>query len=74
MTVECVIDRIEGTLSVLEWHGGTIDWPVELLPKGSREGSRVSIELAPVPDNVDAASDRLTRLRARTPQTGDIDL
>ena len=74
MTVDFIIDRIDGTFTVLEWHGGTVDWPTALLPKESLDGGRVSFEVALTPPSHDAASDRLQRLRSRTSQTGDIDI
>ena len=74
MTVNVVVDRIEGDLAVLEIAGATFDWPLAALPPGTREGSRLSVTFAPVPSDLDAAKERIDRLAAKGPKSDDIDL
>lgn len=81
MARTAVVDRLEGEVAVVEIDGGTVDVPVAELPAGVAEGTRLVLDcgtwsLAPAPAEpaVDAAAARLARLKARTPQSGDIDL
>ena len=74
MRVDAVVDRVEGDLAVLEVDGRTVDWPLALLPEGTAEGTALSFEVAIASASVDDAAARLARLRARTPQSGDVDL
>lgn len=74
MTVEVVVDRIEGELAVLEVAGATFDWPLAALPPETREGDRLSVTFAPIPADTTAAQERLDRLAAEGPDSDDIDL
>ena len=60
-----VIDRIEGDVAVLEaTDGASYTLSVGLLPEGSREGSWLRMHLELDPDGTQAASDRVSALRA----------
>lgn len=77
MTVTVVIDRIEGAFAVLEVGGRTVDWPVEALPEGAREGSRwtcVFTAAPATPTALERAEARIRRLDAAGPAGDDIDL
>lgn len=45
MTLDAVVDRIEGETAVLEIGGELVDWPVSLLPEGAEEGHRLQLKL-----------------------------
>ena len=68
------VDRIEGDLAVLIVDGTQVDWPVASLPPGAKEGSRYTVTFADAPSDLSEAEARLARLKAKTPQSGDIDL
>lgn len=75
--VSVVVDRIEGEIAVLEVGGATVDWPRAALPAGIAEGSRMSFAISGVSPDADLEAEakaRLERLRARGPQSDDIDL
>ncbi len=87
MVRTAVIDRIEGNVAVVEIDGGTLDVPLAGLPAGVAEGCRLVLDgetwaLAPADpgdsaearQQADGAEARLARLKARTPQSGDIDI
>lgn len=78
MARTAVIDRIEGDVAVVEIDGGTLDVPLAGLPAGVAEGCRLVLDgekwaLAPA-ESPQSAEALLARLKARTPQTGDIDI
>jgi hypothetical protein len=60
------VDRIEGTMAVVDVGGHRISLPVAELPPGTKEGDVLRIERAS-PDN-EEANQRLERLKATTPQ------
>lgn len=78
MTIEATVDRIEGSVAVLELSvsGDTVDWPVTALPPGVVEGQRLQIAVTTCGGAaLDEAEARLQRLRARSPDDdGEIDL
>ena len=74
MNVVVTVDRIEGDTAVLEVGGAFVDWPLEALPAGAKEGSRYTLSFTPAASEMSEAEARLARLKARTPQSGDIDL
>lgn len=75
MTVDVVIDRIEGQMAVLEVNGSTVDWPLAALPAGAAEGQRMQFAISGVEgSDLAAAEARLERLRASGPQGDDIEL
>ena len=74
MNVVVTIDRIEGATAVLEVGGTFVDWPLAALPAGAKEGSRYTLSFAAASADTSEAEARLARLKARTPQSGDIDL
>jgi hypothetical protein len=40
-----IVDRIEGSLAVVEVDGGTVDLPAAWLPAGAAEGSVLRVEV-----------------------------
>ena len=74
MNVVVTVDRIEGDCAVLIVGKDAFDWPIEALPGGAREGSRYAFEITEVAADQAEAEARLARLRAKSPQDGDIDL
>jgi hypothetical protein len=69
-----VVDRIEGSMAVVEIDGRTLDVPLTELPEGVKEGDRLAFTLLG-PADTRAAEDRLARLKAGTPQgPGDFEL
>lgn len=68
-----VVDRIEGSIAVLEIGGRTVDVPLAELPAGVKEGDRLNFQVAPADSS--AAEDRLARLKSKTKQgPGSFDL
>jgi len=43
------IDRIEGTLAIVEMDGHWIHWPLSSLPPGTREGAQLEVQIRPCP-------------------------
>jgi len=74
VTLVVTVDRFEGDTAVLEVAGAFVDWPRAALPADAREGSRYTLTLAEAPTDLSEAEARLARLKAKTPQSGDIDL
>ena len=71
-----VIDRIEGTVAILEIEGSAVEISVGLLPEGTQEGSVLSFVLS---DNQATElqrdnEERLKRLRAQDPGDMEIDI
>ena len=75
MEKRLTIDRIEGTLAIVEHGGSTYDIPMELLPSGCEEGDTLVIgcEKASV-SRIKEAEDRLRRLEERDPGDDVIEL
>ena len=71
-----VVDRIEGERAVLTVGTETIDVPCEVLPKGAKEGSILTLVLSDATERrLREEKDRLKRLRSRTPKRrGPVDL
>lgn len=67
-----VVDRIEGTIAVLEVEGKTYELPTSVLPEGAGEGSvlRLSLDEAAAGDVLAQSRARLERLKARNPGSG----
>jgi len=59
-----VVDRIEGTVAVVQVGDETIHLPVSVLPQGSGEGSVLTLTLADDQPDLAAAKDRLNRLQS----------
>ena len=75
MNVDVTIDRIEGGIAVLEVGGDTVDWPVDSLPQGVKEGDRMTFAISRVSEpDLSAAEQRLERLRQSGPAGDDIEL
>ena len=71
-----VVDRIEGSLAILEIDGETIEITKSALPEGCTEGSVLTLALC---DNHGAEmqrdnEERLARLRASDPGDMEIDI
>ena len=58
-----VVDRIEGQTAVVEVAGVRVDVPVQLLPDGAVEGTRLSFRVDSTGDTPIAAA-RLRRMQA----------
>ena len=71
MTVRVVVDRIEGSMAVLEVGGDTVDWPLSALPGTVREGAVFQVTFAPADTGAQA---RLDRMEAKGPKGDSIDL
>ena len=56
-SVTVVVDRIEGSIAVIEVAGTTVDWPVSALPVGVSEGSTLVISVKPPSSTETASSD-----------------
>ena len=74
MNAVVTIDRFEGDTAVLEIAGTFVDWPRAALPTDAREGCRYTLSFTDAPADPAEANARLARLKAKTPQSGDIDL
>jgi hypothetical protein len=59
-----VVDRIEGTVAVLQVGEETVHLPVSVLPDGAGEGSVLLLSLAAEQPDLATAKDRLNRLQA----------
>ena len=70
------VDRIEGTIAIVEVYGETIEIPVSALPDGTKEGA--VLRFAHNENGMDTVgqenADRLERLRARDPGDMEIDI
>ena len=71
--IDIVVDRFEGDFAVLEVDGVFVDWPVNALPAGTVEGSRLRLALGDH-DDLDTPEERYDRLRGRSEVGTDIDL
>ena len=69
-----VIDRIEGEVAIIEHAGNTFEVPLDLLPEGAQEGSRLSFTLLPPGSQRANAEARLARLRAQDTAPDHLDL
>jgi len=69
-----VVDRVEGSVAILEIDGVIVQIPASALPQEAHEGSVLTLTLVAAPDLLREAEERLKRLRARGPQGDDIDL
>lgn len=69
-----VVDRIEGSIAVLEFAGVLLEISAHLLPDGAAEGSVLVLQIADAQSRLAEAEARLARLRAAGPQDDDIDL
>lgn len=76
-----IIDRIEGKIAILEVAGRLIDFPIEALPVGLKEGDRLELriaaaqaflEMAPAPDSPAAVLDALKAKFPQGPETIDL--
>ncbi len=77
MTVEAVVDRVEGALAVLEVAGTQVDWPLNALPPGTVEGTTLRFTIDATEASQSALADaeaRLERLRSKGPSGDDIEL
>ncbi len=52
--IDAVVDRFEGDWAVLEVGKHGVDWPIDSLPDGTREGSRLRLTVVSHPDAPDA--------------------
>jgi hypothetical protein len=69
MQASMVVDRIEGEWAVLEYMGKCFDFPVVLLPEGTKEGSCLELSLVLLPP-VETGQSILDRLKAANPAQG----
>ncbi len=77
MTVEAVVDRVEGSTAVLEIAGTHVDWPLNALPPGTREGTKLCFTVDATEASQSELADaqaRLERLRSTGPSGDDIEL
>ena len=71
-----IVDRIEGTMAVLEVNGTFVDIPLLGLPAGVKEGDRLEIHLLPREEIAESSAAGegaavLERLKKRFPQGPD---
>lgn len=69
-----VIDRFEGSRAVLEIDGERVEVPRTAIPVRAREGDALELLLADASGLLQAAEERLERLRARDSTADDIEL
>ena len=60
-----VVDRIEGSVAVLELAGQILEVPVQLLPPGVTEGAVLGLHIESSAQST-VSADRLTRLQAES--------
>lgn len=71
-----VVDRIEGTVAVVEVNGTFVDIPLSGLPAGLKEGDRLEVRVLPREEiagseEMGEAAAVLERLKRRFPQGPD---
>lgn len=64
--MKIVVDRIEGSVAVLEVGNEYVNFPVAALPKGAGEGAVLAFTLSGGGE-LDEATARLNRLKKRDP-------
>ena len=64
------VERIEGTVAVLDVRGARVEIPAELLPAGAKEGDslRLALDAEASADARARAEERQARLRDRSPK------
>jgi hypothetical protein len=50
-TARVVVDRVEGTMAVVEIAGVLVDWPLSALPAGVSEGTAWEVSWTPAPSS-----------------------
>ena len=67
-----VIDRIEDGLALLDVDGEIIEFPLETLPEGSKEGDLLAFIRIDASEILAQATERLERMQAMSQNTSDV--